>query len=187
MEFVRNWPGDQHVTETMENEPATVQPELVMDVLQQFRLIFGAMRQHFREVEERCGLSGSQMWVLQEVKRRPGIGVTELAGLLGIHQSTCSLLVEKLVAHGCIKRRSMHKDRRRIGLCLAERGEDAIAALPGPAEGILPAALSSTPEVVLKTLSINLSELIRHIPGKDEAYARMPLADMLNPQHGNDV
>ena len=71
---------------------------MALGVLQQFRVIYGSMRRHFREVEERCGLSGSQMWVLQEVQHSPGIGVNELAGRLGIHQSTCSLLVEKLVA-----------------------------------------------------------------------------------------
>jgi len=155
--------------------------ELVMDVLQQFRLIFGAMRHHFREVEERCGLSGSQMWVLQEIQRQPGMGVTELARLIGVHQSTCSLLVEKLVAQGCVERRAMHKDRRRIGLCLKEKGAVAIAALPGPAEGVLPAALSSLPDVVLKTLNINIAELISHIPGKDDAFAKTPLADLLHP------
>lgn len=121
------------------------------------------------------------MWVLQEIQRKPGIGVTELAGLLGIHQSTCSLLIEKLVTHGCVERKAMHKDRRRIGLCLSERGEETIAALPGPAEGVLPAALSSVSEVVLQTLSINLTELIRHIPGKDDAFAHTPLADLLHP------
>ena len=162
--------------------PLVTSPELVLEVLQQFRLIFGTMRQHFREVEERCGLTGSQMWVLQEVQRKPGIGVTELAGLLGIHQSTCSLLIEKLVTQGCVERKSMHKDRRRIGLCLAAHGLEAIAALPGPAEGVLPAALSSVPEVVLKTLEINLKELIHHIPGKDDAFAQTPLADMLQSQ-----
>lgn len=154
-------------------------PERTLEVLQQFRLIFGAMRQHFREVEARCGLSGAQMWVLQEVQRQPGIGVTELAGLLGIHQSTCSLMVDRLVALGCLERKAMHRDRRRVGLCLAAQGEAAIAALPGPAEGVLPAALSSLPEVALKTLQINLDELIRHIPGKNEAFARTPLAEIV--------
>lgn len=161
------------------NHPTT--PDVMLDVLQQFRIIFGAMRRHFREVEERCGLTGSQMWLLQEIQRKPGVGVTALAGLLGIHQSTCSLMIDKLVAQNCVARKQSHKDRRRIGLYLAERGENAIAALPGPAEGVLPAALASVPEVAIKTLSINLSELIRHIPGKDDAYAKTPLADLINP------
>ena len=93
---------------------------LTLDVLQQFRVIFGTMRRHFREVEERCGLPGSQMWLLQEVQRCPGIGVSELAICLGIHQSTCSLLVDKLVARRFLKKTRKPSDRRCVGLALDE-------------------------------------------------------------------
>jgi DNA-binding MarR family transcriptional regulator len=155
---------------------------LTLDVLQQFRVIYGTMRQYFREVEERCGLSGSQMWILQEVQRTPELGVTELAGRLGVHQSTCSQLVEKLVARGCLIKKRPHDDHRRVGLCLTLDGLKAIAALPGPAEGILPEALAAIPEVALKTLNINLSELIRYLPGKDDSYATTPLAEMVRFQ-----
>jgi len=47
-------------------------PPVHLAVLQQFRVIYGTMRQYFREVEDRCGLPGSQMWILQEVHRCPG-------------------------------------------------------------------------------------------------------------------
>lgn len=154
-------------------------PLLTMDVLQQFRLLFGSMRQYFRLVEERCGMSGSQMWVLQEVQRTPEIGIGELAIRMGVHQSTCSLLVDKLVALGCLTKKRQNADQRRVGLCLAASGLAALAALPGPAEGILPEALSKLPLVVLKTLHINLEELILHLPGKDEASARTPLAELV--------
>lgn len=153
--------------------------QTALDVLQQFRLIYGSMRQHFRLVEERCGMSGSQMWVLQEVQRSPEIGIGELASRMGIHQSTCSLLVDKLVVLGCLDKKKKQGDQRRVGLCLAERGRAALAALPGPAEGILPEALSAVPDVVLRTLQINLDELLKHLPGKDDKFASVPLADML--------
>ena len=154
--------------------------QLTLEVLQQFRMIYGTMRQYFRELEECCGLPGSQMWVLQEVERTPEIGITELARRLGIHQSTCSLLVEKLVAKNCLTKKRQSVDQRRVGLCLAADGVKAIAALPGPAEGVLPEALSAIPNVVLKTLHINLAELINHLPGRDEAFAETPLAEMVH-------
>ena len=162
------------------------QATLIIDVLQQFRVIYGSMRRHFREVEERCGLSGSQMWVLQEVERTPGLGVSELAGRMGIHQSTCSLLVDKLVSRNCLERSRSHEDQRRVGLYLGAQGAAAIAALPGPAEGVLPEALGALPEVALKTLYINLSELVRRLPGSDTAYASVPLSDIVKQRdpHG---
>lgn len=163
----------------MKSNPDTASPLLALEVLQQFRLIFGSLRQYFRLVEERCGMSGSQMWVLQEVEHNPGIGIGDLAVRMGIHQSTCSLLVDKLVAQGCLHKQRNGRDQRRVGLVLAENGVAALAALPGPAEGILPEALAALPEVVLKTLNINLDELIRHLPGKVDSFAGTPLADML--------
>ncbi|RKT60946.1 DNA-binding MarR family transcriptional regulator [Azonexus fungiphilus] len=158
--------------------------QTALDVLQQFRLIYGSMRRHFRQVEERCGMPGSQMWVLQEVQRSPDLGIGELAARMGIHQSTCSILVDKLVAIGCLEKRKQQRDQRRVGLGLTDAGRQALAALPGPAEGILPEALAALPDVVLKTLHINLEELLRHLPGREDKYASMPLADMLQPSQG---
>lgn len=160
---------------------------LNMDVLQQFRVIYGSMRQYFREIEDRCGLSGSQMWILQEVQRSPGVGVTELAGRMGIHQSTCSQLVDKLVAREYLSKSRHSADHRRVGLKLTARGGDALAALPGPAEGLLPEALAAMPDVALKTLNIHLSELIRHLPGKDDTFATTPLADIVETDDPNGV
>lgn len=157
---------------------------LALEVLQQFRLIFGSLRQYFRLVEERCGMPGSWMWLLQEVDRSPSIGIGDLAVRMGIHQSTCSLMVDKLVARGCLSKQRNDRDQRRVGLLLTEVGQTALAALPGPAEGILPEALANLPEVVLKTLNINLDELIHHLPGKIDGYAETPLADMLGSHDG---
>ena len=156
-------------------------PQLTLEVLQQFRLIYGSMRQHFREVEDSCGLSGSQMWILQEIQRTPGIGVSELAMRLGIHQSTCSQLTDKLAARACVTKNRHDRDQRRVGLYLAGQGQKAMAFLPGPAEGILPEALAAMPAVALRTLHINLSELIQHLPGRVEDFANTPLAAMLQP------
>lgn len=154
-------------------------PSLSLEVLQQFRVIYGTMRQYFRALEQCCGLPGSQMWILQEVERTPTIGVTELAQRLGIHQSTCSQLVDRLVGQGYLEKQKAASDRRRVGLILAASGRTLIARLPGPAEGVLPAALASLPEVALKTLHINLAELIGHLQETDEQFARIPLAEMV--------
>ena len=151
-----------------------------MAVLQKFRVIYGSMRRHFREIEDRCGLPASQVWILQEVQNSPDLGITELSECIGVHQSTCSQLVEKLVARGCLVKVRHQRDQRRVGLRLLPDGVKAIDALPGPAEGLLPAALAVLPEVVLKTLDINLSELIRYLPRRSDLFAHVPLADMVS-------
>ena len=147
---------------------------LTIDVLRQFRVIFGLMRQYFRLVEERCGLPASQMWVLQEVCRTEGIGINDIATRMGIHQSTASLLVDKLVSGGMVSKFRQNDDQRRVRLRLEQAGQEALANLPGPAEGIVPAALSALPEVVLKTLNINLDALISELPSGEKNFAGTP-------------
>ncbi|WP_415035284.1 MarR family winged helix-turn-helix transcriptional regulator [Azonexus sp.] len=158
---------------------AARETQKVLDVLQQFRLIYGSMRRHFRRVEEMCGMSGSQVWLLQELSHSPGIGVGELALRMGIHQSTCSLLVDKLAGQNYLRKERHALDQRRVGLYLHTQGEAVLARIPQPAAGILAEALSNLPGLTLHTLHSHLEELLRHLPGKEEKYARVPLADLL--------
>lgn len=162
----------------MEKQVATRIFPLAMEVLQQFRQIFGSLRHHFRELEERCGLPGSQLWVLQEVQRSAGIGISDLARRMGIHQSTCSLLVERLVEGGLLEKSRNPTDQRRVGLTLGLRGADILSRLPGPAEGILPGALSRLPDDALRALQLHLASLIDELPGENGRYAGTPLAEM---------
>ena len=152
---------------------------LPLEVLQQFRVIFGAMRRHFREVEASCGLPGSQMWLLQEVLESPGIGVSDLATRLGIHQSTCSLMVEKLTSRQFLRKDRKTEDLRCISLYFGDEAKKVLALLPGPAEGVLFDALRKLPEALLKTLNINLAELVQCLRSTEDAFATMPLADQL--------
>lgn len=151
---------------------------LSFQALKKFRQIYGSVRQHFREVEQTCGVSGSQLWILQEVANTPGVGVSELAERLSIHQSTCSQLVEKLVARKMIIKERSREDQRRVGLHITETTAELLGNAPGPAEGILPEALMALPEEVLKTLNVSLAEVIGQLRIRDDKYADKHLADM---------
>src|SRR5665647_1788126 len=151
---------------------------LPFKVLKKFRLIYGSVRQHFRAVELTCGVSGSQLWILQEVANTPGVGISELADRLFIHQSTCSQLVEKLVARGLIIKERSVEDQRRVGLNLTKTTKELLANAPGPAEGILPNALMALPEEVLKALDDSLAEVIGQLRNRDDKFADKPLADL---------
>ncbi len=152
--------------------------DLTVHVLKKFRLIYGSVRQHFREVEHQCGVSGSQLWILQEVGRAPGIGVSEVAERLHIHQSTCSQLVEKLVARGLLEKQRSAADQRRVGLSLSVEAKKLLRSAPGPAEGLLPEALSALPEGVLAELDKALLEVIGQLRSRDDKFADKPLADL---------
>ncbi len=151
---------------------------LALGVLKQFRLIYGSVRQHFRDVEETCGISGSQLWIIREINDAPGIGVSALAAKLSIHQSTCSQLVEALVAHGYVIKARLTEDQRRVGLTLTKAATKALSTAPGPAEGILPKALSELPNTSLISLNSHLEKVIAELRVQDERLANKPLADL---------
>lgn len=152
--------------------------QLPLHVLKQFRLIFGSVRQHFREIEQTCGISGSQLWILHEVAKTPGIGVSHLAEQLSIHQSTCSQLIEKLAARGFILKERSKQDQRRVGLVVSAEAEQLIAAAPSPAKGLLPEALMALPDEVLHSLGECLTHVIAQLQIRDERFANKPLADL---------
>lgn len=152
--------------------------QLSLQVLKKFRIIYGSIRQQFRDIEQSCGVTGSQLWILQEVEKTPGVGVSVLAERLSIHQSTCSLLVEKLVTRGLINKQRSKEDQRRVGLCITEDATLLLKNAPGPAEGILPEALQALPELALLSLDSALLEVIGQLHVPDGKLADRHLSDM---------
>lgn len=147
-------------------------------VLKRFRVIFGSVRQHFKAVEKASGVTGSQLWVLHEVSKNGGIGVSDLAERLSVHQSTCSQLVEKLVRSGHMRKLRISSDQRRVELSLTEKGRRAIARAPGPAEGLLPEAIGELAPAELRRLDAGLARIIRGLDLKDERAGDRPLSDL---------
>ncbi len=152
--------------------------QLPLQVLKKFRIIYGSARQHFREIEKNCGISGSQLWILHEIAKEPGIGVTELSERLSIHQSTCSQLVDKLVVGNLVGKERSKEDQRRVGLKLTEAANTILQKAPGPAEGILPEALQALPESALLALDKSLIDVIGQLRLRDEKLAEKHLADL---------
>ena len=151
---------------------------LTLDVLKQFRLIYGSVRHHFRQIEETCGVSGSQLWMLHELQAAPGIGVSDLAHRLSIHQTTCSQLIEKLVTRGYVVKARSEEDQRRVGLTITRAALKVLKDAPGPAEGLIPEALLGLSEATLKSLMRDLGKLIDGLHLQDEQAADRPLSDL---------
>lgn len=147
-------------------------------VLKQFRIIFGTVKQHFREIEISCGISGSQLWLLNEIANRPELGVSRLAENMAIHQSTCSLLVEKLVKKQLVAKQRLSEDQRKVGLMITEAGKAILAKAPQPVDGILPQVLASLAQSELASLQTSLNLVIAKLDAEDNALATQPLADM---------
>jgi len=155
-----------------------VQAKTALAVLEQFRLIFRSAKKHFHWVQERTGVTGAQLWVLAEVRRNPGIRVTELARAMAVHQTTASNLIERLVREKMIKRERSEVDQRVVNLRLTRKGSEAVASAPLPLEGVLPDALKSLSLDELDELHRRLDKLARLLKVRDVGGKRIPLAEM---------
>jgi DNA-binding MarR family transcriptional regulator len=146
-------------------------------VLRQFRIVFNAVKSHFRQVEREAGVGGAQLWALSVIERSPGIGVTGLARELDIHQSTASNLIKALIERGMVVAAREGLDRRSVALRLLPAGEDVLRAAPMPFAGVLPDALAALPPETLARLEKDLSELIA-VLAADESAAKVLMSQL---------
>jgi len=146
-------------------------------VLRRFRVVFNAVRTHFKQVEKQVGLGGAQVWALSVIRDQPGVGLGELARSMDVHQSTASNLVKGLLTKGLIRADKGQVDKRQVQLSVLPPALAMLAKSPGPFEGVLPDALAQLPEHTLQQLDHDLAELIALLR-VDESAGGIPLADL---------
>jgi DNA-binding MarR family transcriptional regulator len=142
--------------------PQAERPD-ALSALMQFRQIFRAAKQHFSSVERVVGVTGAQLWVLRELRERPGLKVTELAAAMALQQSTVSNLLEALARRRLVERRRSATDQRVVHCFLTPEGKRLVRKAPEPARGVLPDALEALPESELRKLNRSLRVLLDHM------------------------
>jgi DNA-binding MarR family transcriptional regulator len=161
-----------------ETQAAVHGNELALDALKKFRVLFSSIKMHYREVESSCGISGSQLWVLTEIGRCPGMRVSELATCLLIHQSTASNLLDGLDDQSLITKFRTKEDQRVVRLRVTAKGRRLLDAAPGPTVGVLLDALEQMPKETLLGLTMHLEDLTAMLNRKDVGAESTPLADL---------
>lgn len=146
-------------------------------VLRRFRVVYSAIRTHFRQMEKQVGLGGAQVWALSVIKDNPGIGMGGVATCMDIHQSTASNLVKALLRKELITMVKSQEDRRHVQLKILPVGTRLLKKVPGPFEGILPDALGNLSAETLHRLDADLGQLIGLL-NADETAAETPLAQI---------
>jgi DNA-binding MarR family transcriptional regulator len=147
------------------------------EALRQFRVIFGAVRQHFQAVEKACGVSGAQIWAMAVLQQSPGMRVSALAQTMSIHPSTASNLLDKLELAGLVRRERGQTDQRVVTLHLTDAGRRALEKAPQPLTGILTHALGQLSDETLCRLNDDLAELIAHMGAVNARDAQLPLSE----------
>ena len=146
-------------------------------VLRRFRVVFNAVRTHFRQMEKEVGLGGAQVWALSIIADNPGIGMGGIAQFMDIHQSTASNLVKALQRKELITVEKAQDDRRNVCIKLLAPGKKLLSKVQGPFTGVLPSALEALDPSVLKRLDKDLERLIK-VLNADESAGEIPLANI---------
>jgi DNA-binding MarR family transcriptional regulator len=148
--------------------------ELPVQVLRRFRVVFNAVKTHFRQIETGAGVGGAQLWALGVISANPGIGMNDLAAAMDVHQSTASNLVKSLVERDLIAAVKDGVDRRTVALRTLPAGRKVLRTAPGPFAGVLPDALASLDPRTLARLDKDLGQLIAVLQA-DESAEGIPL------------
>lgn len=146
-----------------------------LDILKKLRIVIRAAQRHSLWIEKQCGVSGAQLWIMQELHDHPGLRVGELADKLAIHQTTASNLLDALRKRGYVVKARDSDDQRVVNLKLSEEGKTVLVKAPTPARGLLPEAILNLDEESLLQLDKGLQGLLKSIDQLDEGFGMLPL------------
>jgi DNA-binding MarR family transcriptional regulator len=110
-------------------------------VVDSLRRITQAIRLSSSAVQDRLGITGAQLFVLQQLAEAPGASLRELADRTLTDQSSVSVVVGRMVDAGQVMRRTSAADARKTELTLTTAGRALLRRAPPLAQPRLVAAL----------------------------------------------
>ncbi len=104
-----------------ERRPPVLPPSVAL--ANRLRPVLQQLARHLRRKAGSGSVTAGQLEILGLVEQRPGVGINELAGLVGIAAPSMSNAVDKLEAAGlAVRSRAAADDRRRVGVTVSEQG-----------------------------------------------------------------
>jgi DNA-binding MarR family transcriptional regulator len=150
--------------------------KLQKEVLRHFREIFIQAKSELKENVKETGLSGSQLWIMQQIYSNNGISNAELAKNLTIHVSTCSILVNKLIKKHLIEKTRSETDERKIILTMTSKGKDLMAHAPKSPEGAIPKTLKKLDLSELEELNKALTKFAKKMKVYNKTFKEPPIS-----------
>ena len=149
--------------------------KLQKEVLKHFREIYIQAKSELKDNVKKTGLSGSQLWIMQQIYSFNGISNSELAKNLTLHVSTCSILVNKLIKKGLVEKARSPTDERKIVLTITSKGKQLMAKAPKSPEGAIPSALKKLSIEELEELNKVLTKFAKKMKVLNKVYKDIPL------------
>lgn len=142
--------------------------------LESMRRILQEVRVANRAVEQQLGISGAQLFVLEELARAPVDSLNELAARTATRHSSVSTVVARLVEGGLVVRRVARDDARRVELTVTPRARRLLQGAPPSAQARLLAAARSLRPGQIAELEAGLDAWCEGFVALKDAEAAMP-------------
>jgi DNA-binding MarR family transcriptional regulator len=128
-------------------------------VLDAVRQIVRALRAGAGAAPRRAGVTTAQLFALQQIAEHPGASVNDVAALTFTHQSSVSVVIQRLVASRLVVKVPAAQDRRRQHLAPTAAGRRILGQAPVVVQQRLVAAIASLRRADQKTLARLLGEV----------------------------
>ena len=145
--------------------------------LDAFRRIVQALRAADRAGKRRAGLSTAQLFALQQIAAHPGASINDVAALTFTHQSSVSVVTQRLVAKRLVAKVAASHDRRRQHLALTAAGKRVLQRAPQAVQERLIAAIASLKPADRRALARSLGEVARLVAPQGAPHPPMLFED----------
>jgi DNA-binding MarR family transcriptional regulator len=135
----------------------------VSAVADALRRIVQALRVSSSGIEKDHGVSGAQLFAMQQLSGARAMSIAELALRTRTDPSSVSVVVRRLAARGLVRRGTSPADGRRAEIGLTGAGQAVVAIAPEPAQARLLAALDKMSPAELGRLGSALGKLVREL------------------------
>ena len=137
-------------------------------IVNALRALVQALRTGASEATRRTGLSSAQLFVLGKLGDAPAPSVNALALRVHAHQSSVSVVVDRLARRGLARRTPDPADRRRRMIELTPKGRALLRRAPATVQASLVRAIATLPDATRRTLSTGLEQVVRQVGGPIE-------------------
>ena len=152
--------------------PSATSPDDLKAVFNALRRLVRAARLSANEVHRALGITGSQLFVLQQLIVHPNASLRDLEKLTHTDHSSVSVVVARLVRRKLVARKTSAVDGRRVELSLTAKGRALLKKPPEVLQERLVRALEGLPRGSLRTLRTLLDRVV-HDSGLEPEPAEM--------------
>jgi DNA-binding MarR family transcriptional regulator len=135
----------------------------VREVMDGVRRLVRLLRVSARASERLVGISGAQLFLLQQLAEGGPCSINTLAERTLTHQSSVSVVVGKLIERGLVDRRPSPEDGRRVEVALTPAGRGLLRESPPMAQARLISGLRALPPEVRAGLARGLAGWIQEL------------------------